>query len=156
LIGTPHNAMGGTVAAELLGQTGGPLPPIDYDALRRQMGFMLEAALRGAIVSAHAIGNGGLIAAAVKMCFASGSCIGASLDPARLPAGIGPVEMYLAESTGWLVEAIDALPENEALYVGETTPPDIEGAVEIRVGDIAFDVDDLHAAWSKPLAEVYP
>jgi hypothetical protein len=64
--------------------------------------------------------------------------------------------MYFAESTGWLVEATDPLPEEHALYVGETTPPDIEGAVEIRVGDIAFDVDELLSAWSKPLAEVYP
>jgi phosphoribosylformylglycinamidine (FGAM) synthase-like enzyme len=116
----------------------------------------LDAARTGAIVSAHAIGNGGMLAAAVKMSFASGNCIGASLDPSRLPSGIGPIEMYFAEATGWLVEAVDALPENQAWYVGETTPPDIEGAVEIRVGDIAFDVDDLLGAWSKPLAEVYP
>ncbi len=156
LVGTPHNAMGGTVAAELLGQTGGPLPPIDYAALRRQIEFMLDAAKRGAIVSAHAIGNGGLLAAAVKMSFASGSCIGASFDPSRNPSGIGSAEMYFAESTGWLVEAADALPDEQALYLGETTPPDIEGAVEIRVGEVAFDVDELLAAWSRPLAEVYP
>jgi hypothetical protein len=64
--------------------------------------------------------------------------------------------MYFAESTGWLVEAADTLPEEQALYVGETTPPDIEGAVEICVGEVAFDADDLLSAWRKPLAEVYP
>jgi phosphoribosylformylglycinamidine synthase len=156
VVGKPHNAMGATVAAELLGQTGGPLPPIDYAALRRQVAFMLDSARRGSIVAAHAIGNGGLLAAAAKMCFASGNCIGASFDPAALPSGIGPVEMFFGESTGWLVEAADSLPQDEALYVGETTPPDIEGAVEIRAGEVAFDADDLLAAWRKPLAEVYP
>ena len=156
LVGAPHNAMGGTVAAELLGQTGGPLPPIDYAAVRAQLEFLLDAANRGAIVSAHAIGNGGLLTAAAKMAFASGNCIGAQLDPKRVPLNSGAVEWFFAEATGWLVEATDTLPEAQAIYVGETTPPDIEGAVEIRVGDFAFDIDDLYAAWSKPLMEVYP
>jgi phosphoribosylformylglycinamidine synthase subunit PurL len=156
LVGAPHNAMGGTVAAELLGQTGGPLPRIEYDDARRQIAFMLDAADAGLIVAAHAIGNGGLLAAAAKMSFASGNCIGASFDTARVPLGIGPVEFFFAESVGWLVEAAGDLPELEALLVGETTPPDIEGVVEIRAGDIAFDIDELNAAWSKPLAEVYP
>ena len=154
-IGSPHNAMGGAVAAELLGQTGGPLAPIDYAATRRQIAFMLDAAQRGAILSAYAIGNGGMLAAAAKMSFASGNCIGASfLFPVR--TGVGRFEFYFAESCGWLVEAAEELTLPDAVHVGMTNGPDYEGGVEIRADGNVFDIDDLYAAWSAPLAQVYP
>ncbi len=154
-IGTPHNAMGGAVAAELLGQTGGPLAPIDYEAVRRQIAFVLDAAQRGTLLSAHAIGNGGLLAAVAKMAFLSGNCIGASLTT---PFGIsaGAFEFYYGECTGWVVESAAELTLPDAVRIGMTTGPDYEGGVGIEIDGETLDVDELYEAWRTPLVEVYP
>lgn len=164
LLGQPQNAIGASVAAEILGQTGGPLAPIDYGAQRRCIGFLRRAVEQGDILAMHAVGNGGMLAAVVEMAFASGNCIGAELH-ARGIGDTGAFEALYGEYTGWVLEgrSADSLTnlaaamgtQNDLHEIGRTAGPGYEGVVEIAVGEETLDLDDLHRAWSAPLHEVY-
>ena len=177
LVGGFHNAMGGAVAAELLGQTGGPLPHIDYASVRRQIAFMLEAAKRGLLLASHDVSDGGLLTAVAEMAFASHGSLGADLNlPHDLLGTFGPLEMYFAEAGGFVVEVADEdaflalaaeleLADREVTAIGETSP-DARLAIDegiheqtdegYSVSSTLEDIAVLRAAWSQPLAEVYP
>lgn len=166
LLGRPHNAVGGAAFAELLEQTGGPIPPIDYERAIAEMAFFRAAAGAGFIRSARSIGNGGLLATLAEMSFPSlrsgHAPIGIDVSPARawMNGVAGEFEAYFGECGGFVIETS---PENaqalssiasenvDVIRIGETTD-----GTAFRVGDVQFDVRELYERWSRPLAEVYP
>ncbi len=117
---------------------------------------MLQAIEDGLVLSASAIGSGGVLAAGARMAFAAENDFGADFTDGH------PVN---GESGGWLVEVADSsvferlvnkkLKREDWRLVGVTTVADLEGRVDISVDGSSWDLDDLRAAWSKPLAEVY-
>jgi phosphoribosylformylglycinamidine synthase II len=116
---------------------------------------MREAIENGLVLSASAVGSDGLLAAAAKMAFAADNDFGADFSAQPLTE----------ESGGWLVEVEDSaafervagtsLPRQAWRRVGLTTVADLEGRVDIAVDESSWDLDDLRAAWSKPLTEIY-
>ena len=158
LLGRPQNAAGGAVFAELLEQTGGPVPPIDYERAIAEIAFMRAASDAGLIRSARSVGNGGVLATVFEMCRE----LGAMLAPAHTwgNANAGEAEAYFGECGGFVIEvdASQALTLTqiasehvELIRIGETVEQPVLGA-----GDVRFDLGELRARWSKPLAEVYP
>ena len=159
-VGTFDNAMGGSVVAELLGQTGGPLRRIDYAGERRRISFMLEAARRRLITAAHDVSDGGLLTAIAEMAFASPRSLGAQVRRDR-SNDVEPVEFSFGEAGGWIVEVAD---EDAFLKLARETLHDTDYRVVgssqsepvLEFGGASIPVEALRKTWSQPLAEVYP
>jgi phosphoribosylformylglycinamidine synthase len=165
LLGRPQNAAGGAVFADLLEQTGGPVPPIDYDRALAEIAFFRAAADAGLILSARSIGNGGVLATLAKMAFPTlergRSPIGVQLLPVHAWANItGELERYFGECGGFIIEttpegadglrsiASDGL---DLISIAQTIDDPV-----VRIDDEVFDLPELYETWSAPLAEVYP
>jgi len=166
LLGRPQNAVGGAAFAELLEQTGGPVPPIDYERAIAEIAFFRAASDAGFVLAARSIANGGVLATVAEMAFATlrpgRRAVGVQLLPARTwsNGAVGELEAYFGECGGFVFESdaeeAEALrsiaSEHVALIeIGRT----IEEPV-MRVHGAEFDLRELYERWSKPLAEVYP
>ena len=151
-VGRASKAMGGCVAADVLGQIGGPLPDIDFAAEMRRIALLLNVSGSKTIAACRATGDGGLIVAALKMAFASRD-LGVALD--------GTFETLFGENTGWIVEADDGHAfEAAAREIGASG--DVAGIGEVldrpvlRVNGTQRDLEELRTIWTAPLQEVYP
>ncbi len=134
---------------------------------RREDGFVakaenkrLEAVLEGMrerlILAARSVGAGGIFASAAQMAFASRNDFGVEFSDDLAS---------LSQSRGWLIEAADAaafetfasrrLSREDWKLVGMTSVAGIDGEVDIAAGGQSWDLDELRAAWLKPLAEIY-
>ena len=162
LIGMPQNAAGGAVFAELLQQTGGPVPPIDYERAIAEIAFFRAASDGGFIAAARSIGRGGVLATICEMAFPTleGRGIGARLTHPRTwgNGAAGELEAYFGESGGFVIETRDgdalaaiASESADVIRIGET----IEGT-ELLLDGARFDLRDLRETWHAPLREVYP
>ncbi len=117
---------------------------------------LLDGINDGLVLSVRAVGNDGMFAAGAHMAFASGNDFGVEFT-----AGIAQE----AHHPGWLMEAAEAatfegfasrkLSREDWQRVGTVTVADIEGEVDIASGGQSWDLDDLRAAWLKPLTEIY-
>ena len=161
-VGVPRNAAGGAVFAELLEQTGGPVPPIDYAHANAEIAFMHAANDAGLLLSARSTANGGIAAALAEMAFATlrREPIGVRLAPAGTWANgeLGELEAYFGEASGFVVEtqqpaALEAIASDlvEIVCIGETI-----AEPHFVLGAETFDLHELHQAWHAPLSEVYP
>jgi phosphoribosylformylglycinamidine synthase subunit PurL len=166
LLGRPQNAVGGAVFAELVQQTGGPVPPIDYDRAIDEIAFYRAAADAGFILSARSIGNGGVLATIAEMAFMNlqpgRATIGVQLSEANTWSRgiVGDLEAYFGECGGFVLEAAPddaealkaiAREDLDLIHIGQTT-----AEAAITVGDMRFDLCELHERWRAPLVEVYP
>jgi len=106
---------------------------------------VLEGISGGLILSAQAVGDDGVFAAAAKMAFASGNDFGVDFD----------METTTQTRRGWLIEAAAPAAFEEWQRLGITTVADIGGEVDIALDGQSWDLDELRAAWTKPLAEIY-
>lgn len=158
LVGRPQNACGGAVFAELIEQTCGPVPPIDYERAVAEIAFLRAAADAGFIRSARSIGSGGVLATVVEMC----SSLGAALSPAHAWGGAfaGELEGYFGECGGFIIEAgkndAQALTEIASEHVDLIAIGETIAASRLEAGPVRFDLHELRERWRKPLAEVYP
>ncbi|MFN2449931.1 MAG: phosphoribosylformylglycinamidine synthase subunit PurL [Candidatus Baltobacteraceae bacterium] len=156
-VGTPYNAMGGSVLAEVLGQIGGPVPPIDYRAASADLAFVQRAARAGIILSAGVIGSGGALVRLLRMAFAAACAIGFSLEAPRA-AACGELELLFGENWGFVIEtaqpqALEAL-ATDGVALQRIGATGAGGA--IAIGSAVFETALLRAAWMRPLQEVYP
>lgn len=159
-IGSPHNASGGAVFAELLEQTGGPLAPIDYDRATAEIALFHAANDAGLILSARSPGNGGIATALAEMAFDSAvDAIGIRLTAPQTWTGgtVGELEAAFGECCGFVVEtdrpdALEAIAAEgvDVLRIGETV-----AAPVFSIGNADFDLRALESAFRAPLAEVY-
>jgi phosphoribosylformylglycinamidine synthase II len=149
LLGTVPTACGGSVAAEVLGQIGGPLPPIDFGRVRAELEFLRSAVRAGLVLSMRSIGNGGSAAAIAQMAFAG--AVGVDLIPRSF-------EPLFAENFGFAIETADArallnlAPRDVAVAHAGTTIR----APEIRMDSDCVPLVDLYERWYRPLQEIYP
>ncbi len=130
------------VVTPALKQPGSPL----YFIEDKRIAAVLEAIDGRLILAARAIGDDGVLAAAAHMAFASGNDFGV-----EFVAGIASRIFH----GGWLLEVAEAAALEDWQRIGITTVADIEGEVDITLGSQSWDLDELRAAWSKPLAEIY-
>ncbi len=128
-IGSRELAVGGSVLAELLGVEG-TLPSISYAGERAALGILHDANLRGLLLSARAIGAGGMLTALARLSFDAmlrGRAIGAEIDFGN----------PLCEAGGFICEVSD---EREVdltgtLRIGQTLP-----GKELVVNGVRFDI----------------
>jgi phosphoribosylformylglycinamidine synthase len=162
LVGRPQNAAGGAVFAELLQQTGGPVPPIDYERAIADIAFFRAAADGGFITAARSIGRGGVLATICEMAFPTleSTPIGARLThPRTWGNGVtGELEAYFGESGGFVIETRDgdaladiASESADVIRIGETL-----AGTELILDGAQFDLRELRETWRAPLREVYP
>jgi phosphoribosylformylglycinamidine synthase len=158
-LGHPHERLGGSVYADLLGIAGAPLPAIDYDRVDAEISMLREAFLIDVVLAAHDVSDGGVLVALAKMAFATadGARIGVRLVPSALDGSRGVAAF--AEAGGFVLEVTDgegfaALAADEGIEVvrlGETTAE----YTFAFAGGIVRDLDALHETWSAPLRDFY-
>jgi phosphoribosylformylglycinamidine synthase II len=145
--------LGGSVCAAIAGLQGEVVPPIDYDAARREVAALLAAHARGLVLAAHDVSDGGMLVALAEMAFAANLDIGISLDVAC------EERTAFAESGSFLIEtkspgAFEALCSEHGASVariGET----IADPVLRCVHGFETGLRALHEAWSAPLRDFY-
>src|SRR5687767_12295132 len=89
----------------LTGETGGPLPELEFDPERRRLNAVREAVLLGLVRSCHDISEGGLAIAALEMALGGFASVGFGL---QIPiSGLGdsvPEVRLYSEAPGFLME----------------------------------------------------
>jgi phosphoribosylformylglycinamidine synthase len=130
------------VVTSALKRPGSPL----YFIEDNRVAGVLEGIDGRLILSARAIGDDGVLAAAAQMAFASGNDFGVEFDTGTTSRTF---------DGGWLVEVVEGAAFEDWQRLGITTVADIEGEVDITSGGQSWDLDELRAAWIKPLAEIY-
>ncbi len=149
VVGNVGSGLGGTVFAELLGTDDGNVPMVDYAELRAELAALRSAMREGVVRSCTAIGMGGTLAAIARAAFAA-------RDAGR-PLGVELGGDAFFEETGFVVEVADErlflkLAANAAVRRVGT----VSQAADFVVNGQSLHVEDLYAAWSAPLAVVYP
>ena len=152
-LGRPTQDLGGSVYADIAKLTGEVVPPIDYDATRREVAALLAAHARGLVLAAHDVSDGGMLVALAEMAFGANLEIGFALDVAC------EERTAFAESGCFLIEtrspgAFEALCARHGASVariGET----IADPVLRCVHGFETGLRALHEAWSVPLRDFY-
>ncbi len=114
----------------------------DFDALTKMYEMVYNMADAGKILSAYTVRAGGLAEAISKMAF--GNKIGVSLNDAAK-------DYLFAPEIGSIVIEVSKDCAVDGIKIGETTKD-----TAIACGDAKLDIDELIAAWQKPLSGVYP
>jgi phosphoribosylformylglycinamidine synthase subunit PurL len=119
ILGATRGELGGSAYwSEIRDFVGGGVPPVDLDAERRLQDFLVTAAERRLLRSAHDASEGGLAVAlaeaAIGNAYAS-SGIGAKLDLTGYAAGVSPEGLLYGEDAGRVV--ISAEPSHTAALV---------------------------------------
>lgn len=155
LAGPASFELGGSVLMDTLGQQGGTLPNPDIDDLIRFWMDYHDVWQSGAILSATAISEGGLLRRLFEM--ALGSDLGAVLDTTKLR--IDPTAFVFAESIGSVLIEV----ENEeagaiAQALGGIIIGNVKKTPELTIltedGNMTLAMDDLVSAWERPFREV--
>ncbi len=95
---------------DVLGTPGGPPPPVDLDAERRNGRLVLDLIEGGVVETCHDVSDGGLLVAVAEMALASG--IGAEIAP---PPDTDPLAWLFGEDQGrYLVAVADPDPVLDA------------------------------------------
>jgi phosphoribosylformylglycinamidine synthase II len=163
LVGEPHNPVGGSVIAEILGVEDRRLPPVDYDSLRRELTFLLAAHERGLVLASHDISDGGALVAITEMVFATLPVrpIGVKLFRADEFGWccLGRLEAYFSESGGFIVEVRNETAFRELAVEHDLIVRIIGSTIDKPVisGDQIASIDayELQRVWSSPLREFY-
>ncbi|MBF4694622.1 phosphoribosylformylglycinamidine synthase [Fusibacter ferrireducens] len=117
---------------------------IDFENLKKAYSEIHQAILEGQILSAYAVGKGGVALAMTKMAF--GNKIGFTLD----------TEFDLFEAAyGSLVFEIKAGVELSQLSFAKMIGKTTENS-NISVNGVALDMDVLMSEWEKPLDAIFP
>jgi len=108
VLGHCNGAMGGSqYLSWATGETFGPPPPVDLAAERALVDFLVEAAGRGLLRSAHDVAEGGLAIALVEASLAGPARLGCSADLSVLTRRVEPVQLFFAEDQGRAVVSCD-------------------------------------------------
>ncbi|NDL67363.1 phosphoribosylformylglycinamidine synthase [Anaerotalea alkaliphila] len=124
----------------------------DFTALKLQYGQIHSLVEQGKVLSAYALGTGGLAAAVTKMAFGNG--IGVHLAPSLFER-----ELF-AENYGDVVFELDARSAVECDELLAGVPYVIAGttteAPEIRYKDMVLDLEEARKVWEARLEPVFP
>ena len=115
----------------------------DYNALRQNYDLLQGLIAEGRVISAHAIGFGGVAAAVAKMAF--GNAIGVAIDYAD--AMFTPmVGSFVLEISG----NRDDITNNNLKIIGKTTDADFV------INGVKIGLTESLNAWTQPLESVFP
>ncbi|MBR6647153.1 MAG: phosphoribosylformylglycinamidine synthase [Clostridia bacterium] len=114
----------------------------DFEALMKMYDEIHKLVLDGKILSSYTVRSGGVAEALAKMSF--GSRIGVSLCESVK-------ERLFDAEIGSIIVEVQAGTEINAEKIGKTTNEEF-----ISVGEVKISIDELLAAWEKPLEAVYP
>jgi phosphoribosylformylglycinamidine synthase len=104
LIGEPSGWLGQSLwLREVAGREGGPPPPVDFAAERRNGDFVRGLILAGQVRACHDVSDGGLLVAVAEMALA-GDC-GVTLMPAN--EGLEPHHFWFGEEQARYLVAVD-------------------------------------------------
>ncbi len=157
LVGARQPWLGGSVFAELENINDEYLASIPYDTARREHVMLLAAMNDGLITSAHDISDGGIATTIAEMCF--GSNLGAHIDDPTTAWGkdLGSAGAWFGEAGGFVIEAgDDAMLRERYPELCRHRIGTVHAAPMLQLGDESIAVSTLFAAWSNPLAELYP
>lgn len=164
LVGARHDAVGGSVLADVLGvREGGALPPLDYDEINASIRVAIGGVRSGYITAAHDISDGGLLACVAEMCLGGEGkgVIGATLRPLDVWAkGVPPAAALFGEAGGFVVavreaevarfEALVRSSGAGAVRFGKT------GGSSLKVeGECEVALTDLARAWTSALQDLF-
>ncbi|HYJ32330.1 MAG TPA: phosphoribosylformylglycinamidine synthase subunit PurL [Candidatus Binatia bacterium] len=168
LSGPRGTATGASQLRHLLtGETGGALPPLDFDLERRRLNAVREAVRRGLVRSCHDISEGGLAVAALEMALGGFASGGFGLQIPISALGDTPAEIRLyAEAPGFLMEAsndalgalLDLFAKQgvDATMIGRTLPEPklrfMDGGTTLIEADLA-ELRDLYGGALRPYVE---
>ena len=108
VLGHCNGAMGGSqYLSWLTGETFGSPPRVDLAAERELVDFLVEAAGRGMLRSAHDVSEGGLAVALVESAVAGPVPLGFAVDLSPLTRRVNPVQLFFAEDHGRAVVSCD-------------------------------------------------
>jgi phosphoribosylformylglycinamidine synthase len=156
-LGRGQNRLGGSILAQVLSQTGADAPDVDHPAdLKGFWNAIQELSAEGLILAYHDRSDGGLIAAALEMAFASRTGLELSL-----PEGADVFASLFSEELGALLQVresevqrvLSVLEKHNLLEAASSVgqPSGRNGLVSIQVGDACvFDepLHELRRVWS--------
>ncbi|MDR2367259.1 MAG: phosphoribosylformylglycinamidine synthase subunit PurL [Deltaproteobacteria bacterium] len=157
LVGESKEELGASEAHYLLtGRDEGPVPSLDLAVAARLNGFLVEAAKRSLLASAHDLAEGGLAVALAECCFDLGLGARLSLDDpistAALLFGESQSRALISLPEANLPATLALLAESRLSHkaVGQVSP---DGSLEIGHGreKLKANVSDLREAWSEAL-----
>jgi phosphoribosylformylglycinamidine synthase II len=112
ILGTTRGELGGSAYwSEIRDFVGGRAPPVDLDAERRLHEFLVAAAERGLLRSAHDAAEGGLLVTLAEAAIGgpyAGSGHGAELDLRGYAPGVEPDALLYGEDAGRVVLSADS------------------------------------------------
>jgi len=160
LIGPLSSRLGGSVYLDTLGKRGDGLPDPDESELMRTWKAIEGLREAGCVLSASAVGEGGVVRRLFEMSLGGG--LGCRLETAALSGALeakSPVPALFAEMVG---SVLIEVPEKQAEEIRARTGAVAVGAVleapvlSMRAGslELKLQVADLAAAWEKPFREV--
>ena len=156
-LGAGQNRMGGSVLAQVNGETGDVSPDVDAGLLKSFLGLILALNRKKLLIAYHDRSDGGLAATLAEMCFA-GRC-GLSLDFASL-VGELPDLLFNEELGGVIQTAVEERENLNQLFldfglnavchhIGQPIPGEI---IRIQSGEeVITEVSRtaLHRSWSE-------
>ncbi len=154
LLGETRGHLGGSALwAEVLGTVAGAPPPIDLAAERALQDWLVEAARRRLLASAHDCSDGGLAVALAECCvggpWADGT-LGADLDLGGHADAVGDIGWLFGEDAGRVV--ISVQPEDvhatQQLAIARGVPCHVLGMVTARGGDLTVRRGARHWTWN--------
>ncbi len=161
LLGTTKTEFGGSHLGLVLGLDGGDVPTVDLTAAPLLFSALHEAINRGLVRSCHDLSEGGLATALAEMAFAGGYGVEVDLDRLAGESKLTDAAalLFSESATRFVVEVReDTVPKFTAAFdgqpcvrIGHVAPHDhmhviLDGAVLID-----SSIDDLKAAWQRPL-----
>jgi phosphoribosylformylglycinamidine synthase len=111
ILGATRGELGGSAYwSEIRDFIGGAVPPVDLDAERRLQDFLVSAAERRLLRSAHDASEGGLVVALAEAAIGNAYApagLGARLDLTGYAAGVAPEGLLYGEDAGRVVISAD-------------------------------------------------
>ena len=161
IIGETKNELGGSHFGVVNGLVGGQVPQVDATYSRAIFAAVHKAICSGAVRACHDLSEGGLAVATAEMAFAGGC--GAEIDLNQVPKSVDIsndlILLFSESNTRFLVEVdssqSDSFEANMGdlpfARLGQVTDSD-RLVISGTSTKIDCPIDDLKAAWQKPLA----
>jgi phosphoribosylformylglycinamidine synthase len=160
LVGERRDELGGSSAAQVLGQLDrGRVPTADFAAERRCAIAVLAAIEAGAVRAAHDVSGGGLVTALAEMMLGAWARVDLGLEiDVRGIGSRGDFERLFSETGAYVVEIADgplpepiaAVPHIELGWVTASRELRIRG----ETGEIVLGAAELEEAWGRSFREV--
>ncbi len=164
-------ALGGSVIAEQLGIASSALPAVDYAWFGRACAFVREAIVRGMVLAARDVSDGGFLVALAEMALAAranGTPLGLAIEEDEAIGATSPEVVWnFSEEPGFVLEAggeidaLDALAQEHGVELGygsivTTAEPRLALHSE-RTGKLTATISlaELAEAWEAPLRDFY-